>query len=301
MVAGLTVSLDFFTFDPRYFDNSSRGKRPMTDLYQMVEESVQFLRELAEPRPEVGIILGTGLGGFAERIDIRGRVPYEQIPHFPRSTVEGHKGDLLFGKLSGRNVVVMQGRPHYYEGYSLQQTTLPVRVFRALGAEILSINSAAGGLNQTYRPADVMLMIDHINLVGENPLRGSYDYRLGLRFPDMTRAYDRDLLRMASQAAVELKIPVRHGVYAAVSGPSLETPAETRMLRTLGADAVGMSTASEVIVATAVGFRTLGMAAITNVNLPDAMEPISVEQIIENAAEAGPKLGAILQEVLRGL
>jgi purine-nucleoside phosphorylase len=273
----------------------------MTDLYQMVEESVRFLRDLAEPRPDAAIILGTGLGGFADCIEVEGRVPYERIPHFPKSTVEGHKGDLIFGKLSGRNVVVMQGRPHYYEGYSLQRTTLPVRVFRALGAEILSINSAAGGLNPTFRTTDVMLMTDHLNLMGENPLRGPYDYRLGERFPDMTRAYDPKLLRLASQAAVELKIPVRHGVYAAVSGPSLETPAETRMLRAFGADAVGMSTASEVIVAAAVGFRTLGMAVITNVNLPDAMEPISVEQVIENAVMTAPKLGAVMGEVLKGL
>jgi purine-nucleoside phosphorylase len=270
----------------------------MTELHQMVQEAAEALRKCSDTLPEAALILGTGLGGVAERISVVDRIPYSRIPHFPESSVEGHKGDLVFGTLGGLNIVAMRGRAHYYEGFSLQQTTLPVRFFRELGARFLIINSAAGGLNPLFRPGDVMVMTDHINLMGDNPLRGKYDHRLGDRFPDMSRPYDRKLIRLAGDAALEHKFPLRYGVYAAVAGPSLETPAETRMLRILGADAVGMSTAPEAIVGAAVGFRTLGLAAITNVNIPDAMEPISVEKVIDNAAKAAPKLSAITEDVL---
>jgi purine-nucleoside phosphorylase len=271
----------------------------MIDLYQGVDECVRTLQEKTASRPEVAVILGTGLGGIVDRLNVTGRVPYSRIPHFPESTVAGHKGDLVFGTLSGCTLAVMQGRFHYYEGYSLQQTTFPVRVMRRLGAAILVICSAAGGLNPDFRAGDVMAIIDHLNLIGTNPLRGVTDERLGDRFPDMSRPYDEELLRFARDAALDMKIPLRHGIYAAVSGPSLETQAETRMFRMLGADAVGMSTAPAAIVAASVGFRTLALAAITNVNLPGAMDPVSVERVIANAGLAAPKLAEILEGTLQ--
>jgi purine-nucleoside phosphorylase len=271
----------------------------MQDIYESVEEAVSRLRQSTSLMPQAALILGTGLGGIAERIRVVQRVPYVAIPHFPQSTVEGHKGDLLFGTMAGRNVVAMQGRFHYYEGYTLQQITLPVRVMRALGAQLLFINSAAGGLNPLFQAGDVMIVTDHINLMGDNPLRGITDDRLGNRFPDMSGPYCAELIRIAAEVAVDLKIPVRQGVYVGVPGPSLETRAETRMMRTLGGDAVGMSTVPEVIVARQVGFRTLVLAAVTNVNVPDAMEPVSIENVIANARRVGPKLAALVVETVR--
>ncbi len=271
----------------------------MNNLYESVQGAAGFLRRIIPSQPEVAIILGTGLGGITDHVNVLDRIPYGEIPHFPESTVEGHKGDLVFGTMAGRNVVVMQGRFHYYEGYTLQEATLSVRIMRELGAQFLFINSAAGGLNPDFKPGDLMLMTDHINLIGDNPLRGVPDERLGDRFPDMSRPYDEELLAKAQEAALTLNEPVKSGVYAAVAGPSLETRAETRMLRALGADAVGMSTVPEVIVACQVGFKTLALAAITNVNLPDAMEPVSIEKVIATAAAAQPRLAAILAGTLQ--
>lgn len=271
----------------------------MDEMYGAVQQAVDFLKRIEDLAPEVAMILGTGLGGVAHSIEVVHRVPYEEIPHFPLSTVEGHKGDLVFGTVAGCRAVAMQGRFHYYEGYTLQQVTLPVRVMRALGARFLFINSAAGGLNPLFRAGDLMIVTDHLNLLGENPLRGVTDERLGNRFPDMTRAYDRELVHIATDVALDLRIPVRHGVYVAVSGPSLETPAETRMLRMLGADAVGMSTVPEVIVACQVGFRTMAMAALTNVNLPDCMEPVLIEKVLAGAALAEPKIAALMEHTIR--
>jgi purine-nucleoside phosphorylase len=273
----------------------------MTNLYQSVQDAAAFLSRIISSQPEVAMILGTGLGGITDHVIVTDRIPYCEIPHFPESTVEGHKGDLVFGIMAGRNVVVMQGRFHYYEGYSLQEATLPVRIMRELGARFLFINSAAGGLNPSFKPGDLMLVADHINLLGDNPLRGITDERLGDRFPDMSRPYDEDLLAKAKEAAMELNETVKSGVYAAVAGPSLETRAETRMLRALGADAVGMSTVPEAIVACQVGFKTLALASITNVNLPDAMEPVSIQKVIAVAAAAQPRLAAILAGTLQRL
>ncbi|MCA1961920.1 MAG: purine-nucleoside phosphorylase [Desulfomonile sp.] len=273
----------------------------MMDLYDRVVESVGFLRRADVPTPDVVIILGTGLTGVADRIDPLVRIPYEEVPHFPGATVTGHGDALVFGTLGGLTVVAMEGRFHYYEGYSLAEATLPVRVCRELGARYLIISSAAGGLNPQFQAGDVMIVTDHINLMAANPLRGQTDERLGVLFPDMSRPYDEELVHIAEEAATYLRIPVQHGVYIAVAGPSLETRAETRMLRMLGADAVGMSTVPEVIVAVQVGFRTLVLAAVTNVNLPDAMEPISVERVIANAGIAAPKIAAIMEETLRRL
>ncbi len=271
----------------------------MNNLYQIVQDAVQALRKEVSLKPDAAIVLGTGLGGLADRIDVTHRVPYREIFPYASESVQGHKGDLVFGTLSGVNVVVMQGRLHYYEGYSLQQVTLPVRVARELGAAILIINSAVGGLNPLFKAGDVMIVTDHINLMGDNPLRGITDERLGDRFPDMSRPYDQHLIEIATEAALDLKIPVKYGIYASVAGPSLETRAETRMLRMLGADAVGMSTVPEVIVGTQVGFQTLVLAAVTNVNLPDVMAPISLEQVIANARLTEPRMADIVAETLR--
>lgn len=273
----------------------------MNSLYQSVQDAADFLRRTIASRPEVAIILGTGLGGIIDHVNVIDRIPYSEIPHFPESTVEGHKGDLVFGTMAGRSVVVMQGRFHYYEGYTLQDATLSVRIMRELGARFLFINSAAGGLNPHFKPGDLMIVTDHINLLGDNPLRGVTDARLGDRFPDMSRPYDGELLEKAAKAASDLGEPVKSGTYAAVAGPSLETRAETRMLRALGADAVGMSTVPEVIVACQVGLRTLAFATITNVNLPDEMEPVSIQKVIATATAAQPRLAAILTGTLRKL
>jgi purine-nucleoside phosphorylase len=273
----------------------------MNSLYQSIQDAVGFLRRAIASQPEAAIILGTGLGGITDHITVTDRIPYNEIPHFPESTVQGHKGDLVFGTMAGRSVVVMQGRFHYYEGHSLQEATLPVRIMRQLGARFLFVNSAAGGLNPDFKPGDVMIVTDHINLLGDNPLRGVTDERLGDRFPDMSRPYDEELIEKAEKAALENKVPVKLGVYTAVAGPNLETRAETRMLRMLGADAVGMSTVPEVIVAYQVGFKTLALAAITNVNLPDAMEPVSIEKVIATASAAQPRLAAILEGTLQGM
>lgn len=273
----------------------------MHDLDEPIQESVRFLRAVAPSTPRVAIILGTGLSGVSESMEVAERIPYTRIPHFPESTVEGHRGSLAFGTWGGCDVVAMEGRFHRYEGYTLRQITMPVRILRALGAEILMVNSAAGGLNPLFRSGDVMAVTDHINLMFDSPLAGinaggTYD-----RFPDMSRPYDADLIEMAEDAALRQAIPLRSGVYAAVTGPNLETRAETRMLRLLGADAVGMSTVPEVIVAAQIGFRTLALAAITNVNLPDAMEPVSVERVIEVAGTTQPKLMGIMEAVLKNL
>jgi purine-nucleoside phosphorylase len=273
----------------------------MNALYQSIQDAASFLRRAIGSQPEVAIILGTGLGGIADHISVTDRIPYNELPHFPESTVQGHKGDLVFGTMAGRTVVVMQGRFHYYEGHTLQEATLPVRIMRQLGARFLFVNSAAGGLNPNFKPGDLMIVTDHINLLGDNPLRGVTDERLGDRFPDMSRPYDEVLLQKAQEAAQELKEPVKLGTYAAVAGPSLETRAETRMLRMLGADAVGMSTIPEVIVGCQVGFRTLALAAITNVNLPDKMEPVSIDKVIATATATLPRLAAILTGTLQRL
>uniref|UniRef100_A0A7C4EWY9 Purine nucleoside phosphorylase n=1 Tax=Desulfomonile tiedjei TaxID=2358 RepID=A0A7C4EWY9_9BACT len=268
------------------------------DLYDSVVRAADFIASRTHIAPHAGVILGTGLGGLADDLEVETTIPYKDIPGFRPATVVGHRGRLIMGTMAGRPVVVMDGRFHYYEGLTLQEATLPVRVIKRLGADVLIINSAAGGLNPLFKPADIMIATDHVNLLGDNPLRGVFDDRLGPRFPDMRRPYDPQLIKIATRAALELRIPVRHGVYVAVSGPSLETPAETRFLRLLGADAVGMSTVPEVIVARQAGLRVLVMAVITNVNLPDAMRPITVEQVVKNANRARSTLAKLLKAIM---
>jgi purine-nucleoside phosphorylase len=251
--------------------------------------------------PEVAIVLGTGLGGLAKEIDVEATIPYSDIPGFPLSTVESHAGRLLCGMLGGKTVVAMQGRFHRYEGYSLRQVTFPVRVLRALGAETLVVSNACGGMNPLWAPGDVMLIADHINLLGDNPLIGENDDRLGVRFPDMSMPYDPALRELARSVAAKEHILLREGVYVAIQGPSLETRAEYRMLRLLGGDVVGMSTVPEVIVAIHAGMRVLGFSIITDACLPDALEPVDLATIIAAAGRAEPKLTALVRGVVERL
>jgi purine-nucleoside phosphorylase len=266
-----------------------------------IDRAASVVRARFRERPDVAIILGTGLGGLAGEIDVRTAIDYAEIPGFPLSTVESHAGRLLCGTLAGKAVVAMQGRFHRYEGYSLQQVTFPVRVLRALGADTLIVSNACGGMHPLWAPGDLMLITDHINLLGDNPLVGAHDARLGPRFPDMSAPYDPALRELACAVAAERRITLREGVYVAVAGPSLETRAEYRMLRAIGADVVGMSTVPEVIVAVHGGMRVLGLSIITDQCLPDALEPATVEKIIAVANEAEPKLTAVVRGVVERL
>ncbi len=259
------------------------------------------VRERCTAEPEVAIILGTGLGALAKEIEVDAAIDYADIPGFPLSTVESHAGRLLCGTLAGRRVVAMQGRFHLYEGYTAQQVTLPVRVLRELGARTLIVSNACGGMNPLWNPGDLMLIADHINLLGANPLVGPNDDALGPRFPDMSEPYDSGLRAIAREVAAERRIVLREGVYVAVTGPSLETRAEYRFLRGIGADVVGISTDPEVIVAVHGGMRVLGISIITDRCLPDALEPAAVEQIIAVATEAEPRLTALVRGVLERL
>ena len=271
-------------------------------LYDRIETAAAVVRKRAAAlRPEVGIILGTGLGGLAEEIAVESSIPYQEIPGFPLSTVESHAGRLLLGRLGRRPVVAMQGRFHRYEGYDLAAVTFPVRVMRALGAETLVVSNACGGMNPLWNPGDLVLLSDHINLLGDNPLVGANDDRLGSRFPDMSEPYDAGLRALARAAAVDLGIILREGVYVAVPGPNLETRAEYRMLRGMGADVVGMSTVPEVIVAALAGLRTLGISIITDQCLPDALEPADITRIIETARRAEPQLTRLITAVVERL
>jgi purine-nucleoside phosphorylase len=265
------------------------------------EEAAAAIRKRFPRRPEVAIILGTGLGRLGAEIESPVAIGYSDIPYFPLSTVESHAGRLLCGTLAGKAVVAMQGRFHRYEGYSLQQVTFPVRVLRALGARTLVVSNACGGMHPLWRPGDLMLIADHINLLGDNPLVGPNDDRLGPRFPDMSDPYDSGLRELARAVALERAITLREGVYVAVSGPNLETRAEYRFLRAIGADVVGMSTVPEVIVAVHGGMRVLGVSIITDLCLPDNLQPATVQQIIGVANEAEPRLTELVVGVLERL
>jgi purine-nucleoside phosphorylase len=270
-------------------------------VLERIEEAAAVVRERFTTPPEVGIILGTGLGRLGSEIDTAVSIEYEDVPGFPLSTVESHAGRLLCGRLADKTVIAMQGRFHRYEGYSLQQVTFPVRVLRALGVKTLVVSNACGGLHPLWNSGDLMLMADHLNLLGDNPLVGPNDDRLGPRFPDMSAPYDDGLRALARDVALDAGITLREGVYVAVSGPNLETRAEYRMLRALGADVVGMSTVPEVIVAVHAGMRVLGLSIITDMCLPDALEPATVEQIIAVANRAEPKLTELVRGVLSRL
>jgi purine-nucleoside phosphorylase len=273
----------------------------MPELYDQIQEAVAVVRQRWSGRPRVGIILGTGLGGLAEEVEREAVLPYEEIPYFPRSTVLTHTGQLIAGRLGGKTVVAMEGRFHAYEGYSLQQLTFPVRVMKALGCEVLIVSNACGGMNPQYAKGDLMLIEDHINLMGDNPLIGPNDDRLGPRFPDMCFVYDRTLLALARRIALEERIVCHQGVYVAVPGPNLETRAEYRFLRGIGADVVGMSTVPEAIVAVHAGLRILGVSVITDMCLPDALQPVSITDIIATANAAEKKLRVLVRRVIEEL
>jgi purine-nucleoside phosphorylase len=268
---------------------------------ERVEEAAAVVRERFDRTPDAAIILGTGLGALGEEVDVEATLEYTDLPGFARSTVESHAGRLLCGTLAGRPVVVMQGRFHRYEGHSLRQVTFPVRVLRALGAETLLLSGASGGMHPLWAPGDLMLIADHINLLGDNPLVGPNDDRLGPRFPDMSSPYDPGLRAIAREVAQREGITLREGVYVAVSGPNLETRAEYRMLRAIGADVVGMSTVPEVIVAAHAGMRVLGISIITDQCLPDALEPATLERIVTVARAAEPHLATLVRGVLERL
>jgi len=270
-------------------------------LFDEIRSAVDAVREITTVKPSVAIILGTGLGQLAESIEIEATLPYERIPGFPLSTVESHAGRLLLGRLGRRPVVAMQGRFHRYEGYSLNAVTFPVRVMHGLGAETLIVSNACGGMHPLWAPGDLVLLSDHINLLGDNPLLGSNDERLGPRFPDMSAPYDPELRALARSVARELGIVLREGVYVAVPGPNLETRAEYRMLRGLGADVVGMSTVPEVIVAAHAGMRTIGLSIITDQCLPDALEPADINRIIDTARRAEPSLSRLISALVERL
>ena len=264
-------------------------------------EAVTFIQSKTSVKPEVLVILGTGLGNLASQMDVETEIPYEDIPHFPVSTVETHSGRLLFGKLGGKNAVLMQGRFHFYENYSMQQIAFPVRVAKALGAHTLLVSNAAGGMNPLHRRGDIMLITDHINMLGDNPLIGPNDENLGVRFPDMSEPYSNDLIQLAEQVALDKGIKMHQGVYVAVTGPNLETRAEYRFLRFIGADVVGMSTIPEVIAATHMGMKVLGVSAITDECFPDSLQPVNMAEIVEAASIAEPKLTKVISGVLERL
>lgn len=270
----------------------------MTQLRQHIDEALAVIRKHSKSTPSIGIILGTGLGGLAAEIQKEAEIDYGVIPHFPVSTVESHHGKLIFGTIAGKPIVAMQGRFHYYEAYTLQQITFPVRVMKFLGVNTLLISNAAGALNPAFKKGELMLISDHINLLGDNPLIGPNDESLGPRFPDMSEPYSNELMKLAEASASDLNIPMQKGIYAAMQGPNLETRAEYRFLRTIGADAVGMSTIPEDIVAVHMGIRVLGFSILTDECFPDTLKPVSLEEVLAVAREAEPRMTAVMKEVV---
>ena len=259
-------------------------------LVQKIQEAVAFVRKHSAVEPEVAIVLGSGLGNLSNHMKEDASIPFGDIPHFPKSGVAGHAGELVLGSVDGKPVAVMNGRVHYYEGYTMQEVTFPIRVLRALGAKKLILTCAAGGMNPLHRKGDIVAIVDQINLTGDNPLIGPNDEKLGTRFPDMSEPYDREYVKLAEEIALDEKIPLRKGVFVGVAGPNLETAAEYRFLRMIGGDVVSMSMVAENIVAIHGKMRVVGLAVVTDICLPDALEPASHKEIIKVAAEAEPKL-----------
>ena len=270
-------------------------------LEDSIQQTVGFLSPRTTRPPTIGMITGTGLGALTKDMEVEFRISYEEIPHFPCSTAEGHEGKLAYGNLSGVPVLAMEGRFHLYEGYSPQEIAFPVRVMARLGIKYLLISSAAGGLNPRFETGDLMIVADHINLTGVNPLAGPNIDSLGPRFPDMTEVYPGDLRSLAQKEALGSQLLLREGVYAGVMGPSLETPAETRFLRTIGADAVGMSTVTEAIAGVHCGLQILAIVVITNMNLPDCMEKTSIDDVIKISRQSGERLKELWGKIVRSL
>jgi purine-nucleoside phosphorylase len=271
-------------------------------MLQAIKESVEYLkRKIGDFEPEIGIVLGTGLGGLVNQMEVLHSVMYSSIPNFPISTLEFHSGKLIFGFINGKKVVAMQGRLHYYEGYSMQQITFPVRVLKSLGIRKLLVSNASGSLNPNFKKGDLMIINDHINLQHESPLRGLNDSELGPRFPDMSQPYDQYLIQQALKIAQTENIVCHQGVYVAVTGPNLETKAEYKYLRIIGADAVGMSTVPEVIVANHMSLPVFAISVLTDEGFPEDLKPVSIEEIIAVAAVAEPKMTKILSQLISNL
>lgn len=268
------------------------------DLKSTIGETTKYIRTQTDHVPRIGLILGTGLGALAEEINTSLEIPYDKIPNFPVSTVESHAGKLLFGTLGGKNVMAMQGRFHLYEGYDLKKVTFPVRIMKELGVKILIISNAAGGVNPQFDVGDLVMITDHINFQGANPLIGENDDSLGPRFPDMYNCYDNKLRELAAQTAVDEKIPLQKGVFVSVTGPNLETAAEYRMIRVIGGDLVGMSTVPEAIVARHQGTKVLGFSIVTDMGLPDSLEPCTLEKVLAAASKAEPKLTQLVAKTI---
>jgi purine-nucleoside phosphorylase len=259
-------------------------------LRQKIDQAVSFIRKKSDSKPQVAVVLGSGLGNLSSHMVEEARIPFGKIPHFPRSGVEGHAGELVLGKIGRRRVAVMNGRVHYYEGYTMQEVTFPIRVLRALGARKLILTCAAGGMNPLHEKGDIVVLVDQINLTGDNPLIGPNDDKLGTRFPDMSEPYDREYVKLAENIALEERIRLRKGVFIGVAGPNLETAAEYRFLRMIGGDVVSMSMVAEDIVAIHGKMRVVGLAVVTDLCLPDALGPASHKEILKVARTAEPKL-----------
>lgn len=270
-------------------------------MLEKIKETSDFIQNQTKLSPEVGIILGTGLGGLVNEIEILHKIKYSEIPNFPVSTVDGHKGELIFGILGGKTVLAMQGRFHFYEGYSMNEVTFPVRVMNDIGIKTLFVSNASGGLNPNFRVGDIMMITDHINMFGNSPLVGPNLDKLGPRFPDMIDAYDLDLRNSAKNVASDNQIDLKQGIYVGVTGPTFETPAEYKMFRLLGGDAIGMSTVPEVIVARHMGMRVFGISVITDSGIPGEIVGVTHEEVQEVAKKAEPKLSLIVRELLASL
>ncbi|MCM8758931.1 MAG: purine-nucleoside phosphorylase [Candidatus Omnitrophica bacterium] len=266
-----------------------------------IKQTVGYLKSQTDLTPEIGIILGTGLGKFVEKIDIEKIIPYSSIPNFPVSTVEGHAGNLIFGKIKGKNLVAFQGRFHLYEGYSAKEIALPIRTLKFLGTKILIESNAAGGLNPLFKTGDIVIITDHINLTGHNPLIGENYDEIGVRFPDMSQPYDEKIIEIAERVALENKIPLKKGVLVGLTGPNLETKAEYRFLRAIGADMVCMSTIVEVIAAVHAGLRVFGLSVITDMCLPDALKVATFEEILAVASSSEPFLTELVENIIINL
>jgi len=271
------------------------------NLFDRAEEAAAAIRSRMDLRPKIAVVLGSGLGPLAERLSDKTVIPYTSIPHFPAPTVAGHHGNLICGSLGQAKVLYLQGRFHFYEGHELETVTFPIRVLKCLGVETLILTAATGGLNLDYQPGEIVCLSDHLNLIGQNPLRGGNDDRFGTRFPDMTEVYSQRLRAIAAEQAARLNIELRRGIYACLPGPSYETPAEIAMLRTLGADIVGMSTVPEAIVARHCGLEVLAFALVTNAAAGVTGAPISHEEVLAAGREAVPRLGGLIEAVLRHL
>jgi purine-nucleoside phosphorylase len=270
-------------------------------MLKKIKETTTYIRSKIEFEPEFGIVLGTGLGGLVKEIEIIGTLPYTDIPNFPLSTVKGHKGQLIFGKLGGKNVVAMQGRFHYYEGYTMEEVTFPIRVMKFLGIRLLILSNAAGGVNPEYEIGDLMIIRDHINLMGNNPLIGKNDTGLGPRFPDMSDAYDKKIIRHATKIARIHNFHFQVGVYAAVTGPTFETPSEYKYIRVLGADAVGMSTVPETIVARHMSLPVFAVSVISDLGVEGKIVEISHDDVIDAASLVEPKMTLVIKEMIEKL